>query len=78
LFTFSPVNYCKNTVSTSLFAPVAPLVKIMFKMFLKDENGATAIEYGLIASLIGMTLVGAITAIGTNTTVTMVNVTGYF
>jgi len=50
----------------------------MFKNFIKNENGSTAIEYGLIASLIGLTLVGAITAIGTNTTVTMENVTGYF
>jgi pilus assembly protein Flp/PilA len=34
--------------------------------FLKDESGATAIEYGLIAALIAAVLIGALTAIGTN------------
>ena len=33
--------------------------------FLKDESGATAIEYGLIAALIAVVLVTAITAVGT-------------
>ena len=32
--------------------------------FLKDESGATAIEYGLIAALIAVVLVGALTALG--------------
>ncbi|MFN3462534.1 MAG: Flp family type IVb pilin [Terricaulis sp.] len=32
--------------------------------FLRDERGATAIEYALIASLIGMVIIGAVTAIG--------------
>ena len=34
--------------------------------FLKDESGATAIEYGLIVSLIAVVIVGAVTAVGTN------------
>ena len=34
--------------------------------FLKDESGATAIEYGLIAALIAAVLITALTAIGTN------------
>ncbi len=32
--------------------------------FLKDENGATAIEYGLIAALIGVAIVTGATALG--------------
>lgn len=32
--------------------------------FLKDESGATAIEYGLIAALIAAVLVGTISTIG--------------
>ncbi|MDB5424804.1 MAG: pilus subunit protein PilA [Phenylobacterium sp.] len=32
--------------------------------FLKDESGATAIEYGLIAALIAVVLVTALTALG--------------
>jgi pilus assembly protein Flp/PilA len=34
--------------------------------FVKDEGGATAIEYGLIAALIAVVIVGAVGAIGTN------------
>jgi pilus assembly protein Flp/PilA len=34
--------------------------------FLKDESGATAIEYGLIAALIAAVVIGALTTIGTN------------
>lgn len=31
------------------------------RRFIRDERGATAIEYGLIASLIALAIVGAIT-----------------
>jgi pilus assembly protein Flp/PilA len=34
--------------------------------FLKDESGATAIEYGLIAALISVVIIGALTVLGTN------------
>ena len=33
--------------------------------FIKDEEGATAIEYGLIAALISVAAIGAMTALGT-------------
>jgi len=33
--------------------------------FLRDERGATAIEYALMASLLALVLVGALTALGT-------------
>ena len=36
------------------------------KIFLKDESGATAIEYGLIASLIAVVIIAGVTAVGTN------------
>ena len=36
--------------------------------FLKDESGATAIEYGLIAALIAVVLVGALQAVGDSLT----------
>jgi len=32
---------------------------------MKDESGATAIEYGLIAALVAVGLIGALTTIGT-------------
>ena len=34
--------------------------------FVKDESGATAIEYGLIAALISVAIIGILTTIGTN------------
>ena len=34
--------------------------------FFKDESGATAIEYGLIAALIAVAVIGGVTALGTN------------
>lgn len=35
------------------------------KRFIKDESGATAIEYGLIASLIGIAIITATRSLGT-------------
>ena len=35
--------------------------------FAKDESGATAIEYGLIASLIAVAIITATTAVGDGT-----------
>ena len=37
----------------------------MLKKFVKDESGATAIEYGLIAAAMGLTLVAVLPAIKT-------------
>ncbi len=34
--------------------------------FMGDESGATAIEYGLIAALIAVVIVTALTTVGTN------------
>ena len=36
--------------------------------FFKDESGATAIEYGLIAALIGVGIIVAATALGNSLT----------
>ena len=36
----------------------------MLKRFLKNEEGATAIEYGLIAALISVAAIGALTVVG--------------
>ncbi len=36
----------------------------LFARFLKDESGATAIEYGLIAALISVALITGATALG--------------
>ena len=34
--------------------------------FFKEEDGVTAIEYGLIAALIAVVIIVAVTAVGTN------------
>ena len=36
----------------------------IFSRFLKDESGATAIEYGLLAALISITVVAGATVAG--------------
>ena len=42
--------------------------------FLKNSKGATAIEYGLIAALIAVAAITALTSIGTNLNKTFTNV----
>jgi pilus assembly protein Flp/PilA len=36
----------------------------MIKAFISDESGATAIEYGLIAGLVAVAIIAALTALG--------------
>jgi len=38
----------------------------VFARFVKDESGATAIEYGLIAALIAVVCIGVWRSVGTN------------
>jgi pilus assembly protein Flp/PilA len=40
-------------------------MKSLFSFF-KNESGATAIEYGLLASLIAVAIIGAVTTVGGN------------
>jgi pilus assembly protein Flp/PilA len=42
--------------------------------FIQNETGATAIEYGLIAALISVVIIGAVTALGTNLNTTFTTV----
>ena len=48
----------------------------MFRKLVNDEEGATAIEYGLIASLISVAAILAFTAVGTKLSATMDGVSG--
>jgi pilus assembly protein Flp/PilA len=43
-------------------------MSLLFKQFMRDEPGATAIEYGLIAALIALVIIGAVTALGNGLT----------
>ncbi len=42
----------------------------LMQNFFSNESGATAIEYGLIAALIAVAIIGAVTALGTNASTT--------
>jgi pilus assembly protein Flp/PilA len=50
-------------------------MRILFGKFLRDEGGATAIEYGLIAAGISVAIIVAVTSVGSavNTTFTSVS-----
>ncbi|WDI33192.1 Flp family type IVb pilin [Hyphococcus flavus] len=39
-------------------------MKALIKRFKADEDGATAIEYGLIAALIAVAIIAAVRAVG--------------
>ena len=44
--------------------------------FVVNESGATAIEYGLIAALISVVIITAVTAVGTALSTTFTTVSG--
>jgi pilus assembly protein Flp/PilA len=37
----------------------------LFRRFINDQSGVTAIEYGLIAALIAVVIITAVTTVGT-------------
>ncbi len=48
----------------------------LFSRFVADESGATAIEYGLIAALISVAIIVAITALGSELSAVFNNIEG--
>jgi len=48
----------------------------VFSRFLRNQAGATAIEYGLIAALIAVVVIGAVQAVGTKLSTTFTTVSG--
>lgn len=51
-------------------------MKNLFARFVNDESGATAIEYGLIAALISIVIIGAVTSLGENLDTVFGNIAG--
>jgi len=49
-------------------------LRIAASKFIRDDSGATAIEYGLIAALIAVVIIGALSTIGTNLNVAFTNI----
>ena len=41
-------------------------MKNLLTRFAKDESGVTAMEYGLIAALVAVVIIAAVTLVGTN------------
>ncbi len=48
----------------------------MIRKFLRDESGATAIEYGLIAAGISVAIIGVVTTLGEKLVSTFTSVQG--
>jgi pilus assembly protein Flp/PilA len=48
----------------------------LFSRFVRDESGATAIEYGLIAALIAVVIITALQLIGSNLNTVFTKVSG--
>lgn len=48
----------------------------LVKRFLNDESGATAIEYGLIAALVAVAIIGAATTLGTDLSALFTGISG--
>jgi len=46
----------------------------LFSAFLRDDSGATAIEYGLIAAGIAVVIIGAVNSVGANLSTTFTNI----
>jgi pilus assembly protein Flp/PilA len=50
------------------------IMRKIFGYLLRDESGATAIEYGLIAALIAVAIIAGATSVGTSLGTTFSNV----
>jgi len=50
-------------------------MNILFTRFVKDESGATAIEYGLIAAGISVAIIAAVKGLGTQLNSTFSTIT---
>ncbi|MEE7448654.1 Flp family type IVb pilin [Methylobacterium radiotolerans] len=48
----------------------------LIRQFFRDNSGATAIEYGMIAALIAVAIIGALSAVGTSLTAKFTAISG--
>ena len=61
-----PDRNCRGTLGSKNINPRSePAMKSIIKSFFKDESGATAIEYGLIAAGIAIAIITAVQGVGT-------------
>jgi pilus assembly protein Flp/PilA len=72
LFFLLPINLLLRSAAyhrtiTSAMRRTSSMFKTI-RNFLRDETGATAIEYGLIAGLVSVAAIAAMSALGTSLT----------
>jgi pilus assembly protein Flp/PilA len=60
----SNLSHRQGAIGMSTEDQTRRLTMTLFKNLLRDEQGATAIEYGLIAALIAVAAITAMTALG--------------
>ena len=58
-----------------MFDTMRLVVRTYVRNFVKNEAGVTAIEYGLIAALVGVVIITGVTALGTKLNSTFAAVT---
>jgi pilus assembly protein Flp/PilA len=51
-------------------------MKNLMKKFLNNKSGATAIEYGLIAALIAVAVIGGVSQLGSSANATFTTISG--
>lgn len=57
-----------------MLAYVMAHIRPTIKAVIRNERGATAVEYGLMVALIAAVIIGAVTALGTNASTKFQNV----
>jgi pilus assembly protein Flp/PilA len=62
------ITYLETVIGLAAFSRL--------KGFAQDRSGVTAIEYGLIAGLVAVAIIAAITLVGTNLNLVFASVSG--
>jgi pilus assembly protein Flp/PilA len=71
----SRVSPCDARLGAELNGTQGDRIMVILKSFLRDESGATAIEYGLIAAGISVAIITVVQGLGTKLADTFTNIT---
>ncbi|MDP1808006.1 MAG: Flp family type IVb pilin [Actinomycetota bacterium] len=52
------------------------MISYLIRSLMKDEEGATAVEYGLMVALIAIVMMAGVTLLGANLNVLFTNIAG--
>jgi pilus assembly protein Flp/PilA len=64
-------NGSPNHAQTAKCGPTEATMTILLKRFAKDESGATAVEYGLVAAGISVAIIAVMQGLGSKLNTTM-------